>query len=121
MEDQRPHKKLELWKQAMRLVVAVYERTRDLPREEEFGLKSQMRRASVSIPSNIAEGLARTSHKEKVRFLDISHGSLSELDAQVEIAGLLGYFSDKQVRELQDSLNFVGRLLGGLMRSIRRK
>jgi four helix bundle protein len=69
--NDRPHKKLDLWKKAIELVTCLYEATRSFPREEEFGLKSQLRRAAVSIPSNIAEGMARRTNIEKIRFLNI--------------------------------------------------
>src|ERR1700690_3348439 len=87
----RPHKKLLLWQEAMALVVQVYELTKVFPREEEFGLKSQLRRASVSVVSNIAEGLARRSKNDKLRFLNISQASLSEIDTQIEISLRLHY------------------------------
>jgi four helix bundle protein len=75
--NERPHKKLDVWRESIDLVTHIYELTKCFPREEEFGLKSQLRRAAVSVPSNIAEGLTRKTVVDKVRFLNISNGSLS--------------------------------------------
>ncbi len=86
----RPHYRLEAWKEAMALVKMVYERTRGFPREELYGLTNQIRRAAVSVPSNIAEGAARTSKKEFVQFLSVARGSLSELETQLLISVDLG-------------------------------
>lgn len=86
------------------------------PREETFGLVSQMRRAAVSIPSNIAEGVARGSSKEYVHFLNIGQGSLSELDTQLDIACMLQYLQNDH--SIFDQINTVGRLLSGLHRKI---
>lgn len=80
------YKDLEVWKQSMVLVTEVYQATGDFPKEELFGLVSQMRRAAVSIPSNIAEGCGRKNTKEYIQFLYISKGSLFELETQIEIA-----------------------------------
>ena len=76
----RPHYKLEAWKSAMALVSSIYQITRSFPKEELYGLTSQMRRAAVSIPSNLAEGAARTGQKEFAQLLSIAKGSLSELE-----------------------------------------
>ena len=86
----KSHKDLEVWKQAVSLAGLVYEVTKGFPADERFGLTTQMRRAAVSIASNIAEGAARHSDKEFVRFLHIASGSASELDTQLEIAELAG-------------------------------
>ena len=88
---QRPHERLEVWRDAMDLVEAAYRFSGELPDSERFGLISQLRRAAVSIPSNIAEGAARRSTQEYIRFLSIARGSLSELDTQQQIACRLGY------------------------------
>lgn len=82
----RPHHELRVWKEAMTLVTRVYVVTRMFPADERFGLTSQIRRSSVSVPSNIAEGAARGSRQEFLRFLMIARGSLSELDTQLRIA-----------------------------------
>jgi len=114
--SEKPHTKLEVWRSAMVLVKAVYEVTGAFPRHEQFGLVSQMRRAAVSIPSNIAEGAARTSRKEMGQFLGISKGSLSELDTQIRIAEMLGYLQD--AAELQTLLERTSKLLSGLHRKV---
>ena len=121
MSTNKPHKRLTLWQKVMILVVRTYKETSAFPREEEYGLKSQMRRAVVSVPSNIAEGLSRRSIKEKLNFLSIARGSLTELDAQVEICGRLDFFTGDQVDVLENSIDEVGALLGGLIKSIRRR
>jgi four helix bundle protein len=90
MINQRPHKKLKVWQKAIELVVAIYDVTRMFPENEEFGLRAQMRRASVSVPSNIAEGLTRKSPREKLHFLNIADALLSEIDTQLEIANRVG-------------------------------
>ncbi len=114
----RPHKKLLLWQEAMALVVQAYELTRAFPREEEFGLKSQLRRASVSVVSNIAEGLARKSKNDKLHFLNISQASLSELDTQIEISLRLHYIALTKFDVVQNEVIGIQKLLSGLVRSI---
>jgi four helix bundle protein len=90
-------KKLKVWQKGMELVLGVYELSAQLPTDERFGLKSQITRATVSIPSNIAEGSAKRSKKEYVRFLEIALGSLYELETQLLMIDQLG-FGDKQLR-----------------------
>ena len=114
--SEKPHTKLEVWRSAMMLVKVVYEATVAFPQHEKFGLVSQMRRAAVSIPSNIAEGAARTSRKEMAQFLSISKGSLSELDTQIRIAEMLGYLEEST--ELQALLERTSKLLSGLHRKV---
>ncbi|MEJ7746020.1 MAG: four helix bundle protein [Luteimonas sp.] len=87
----RPHERLDVWQDAMSLVEAIYRLTSAFPDSERFGLVSQMRRAAVSVPSNIAEGAARRSTLEYLRFLSIARGSLAELDTQISIASRLGF------------------------------
>jgi four helix bundle protein len=114
----KPHTNLELWQQAMVLVQMVYEATSGFPREELFGLTNQMRRAAVSVPSNIAEGAGRGGEKEFLHFLNIAQGSLSELDTQIEIAGMLNFL---RTDELLNQSDRVGRLLTGLIKKLRIK
>ena len=120
MEDHndRPHKRLDLWKRAMEMVIVVYEATRGFPREEMYGLTAQLRRAAVSVPSNIAEGLTRRSIADKLHFLNFSQASLSEIDTQIEIAARLGFLGEEKYGIVQERLIHVQRLLGGLIRSI---
>jgi len=117
--SERPHKKLKLWQMAMDLVVKVYALTKSFPRDEEFGLKAQLRRAIVSVPSNVAEGLTRSSKKEKIHFLNIAQASLSEADAQAEISLRLGYVDQFQYDEIEHEMSEVQKYLSGLSRSLR--
>ncbi|MGQ0577415.1 MAG: four helix bundle protein [Betaproteobacteria bacterium] len=112
----RPHYDLQAWKSAMALVKDVYTLTRAFPKEEVYGLVSQMRRAAVSIPSNLAEGAARNGPKEFVQFLGVAKGSLSELETQLLISAELGYIScDRGVFEAVEE---VSRLIAGLQKSV---
>jgi four helix bundle protein len=98
------HKDLEIWRHGIELVVHIYQATKTFPRDEEYGLKTQMRRAAVSFPSNIAEGAARASRREYTQFLHISLGSLSELETQVIIAERLGYLKGAALLEEIETL-----------------
>jgi four helix bundle protein len=112
---EKAHKKLVLWHKAIHLVVSVYEATRRFPTSERFGLGAQMQRAAVSIPSNIAEGAARKGRKEYLQFVYTARGSLSELDAQVEIACQLGYLAAEESIRLPAEMDEVSRLLNGVI------
>jgi len=103
----------------MDLVAAIYAATSLFPAQERFGLSSQMQRASVSVPANIAEGFARNGTKELLHFLGIAAGSLSELDTLVELAARLGYLSNAE--ELNGKVDEVSGLLMGLAASIKRR
>ena len=117
MNDPVNHRKLIAWQEAIRLVELIYRETASFPREEVYGLTSQLRRSAVSIPANIAEGAGRNSTKELAQFLGIASGSKAELDTHLEIATRLGFIrADSEVFEL---LNRVGRLLVGLRKSVR--
>jgi len=93
-KDTKTHKDLEIWKDGIKLVTRIYKLTKNFPNEELYGLTSQMRRAAVSYPSNIAEGAARESITEYIRYIYISLGSLSELETQLIISRNLGFSSD---------------------------
>jgi four helix bundle protein len=95
----KPHKKLDVWRTSMDAAPMVYKITSSFPQEEKFGLVSQMRRAAISIPSDIAEGAARQGKGEFRNFLSMAQGSLSELDTQIEIALRLGYLKNEDVEE----------------------
>ena len=110
----RPHYRLEARKEAMVLVKMVYTSTQSFPREELYGLTNQMRRAAVSIPSNLAEGAARISKKEFVQFLSIARGSLSELETQLLISADLGYLDSQH--EIFAKADRVSRLMTGLQK-----
>ena len=118
MERLKPHKKLDLWGKIIDLVVFLYEITKPLPREEEFGLKAQIRRAGVSVPSNVSEGLTRKTKKDRTHFLNIAQSSLSEIDAQIEVSRRLGFISKATEVEANERLSTVEMMLSGLVRSI---
>lgn len=105
------YKKLLVWQEAKNLVVLVYRLTEDFPRHEEFGLKGQMRRAAVSTMSNIAEGWLRRSGKEKLHFLEISEGSLLELESEADVCFEVNYWSAKKKERFDKQKNKVGYLL----------
>lgn len=121
MMSERAHAQLRVWRKAIEFVSMVYQETRAFPKEETYGLVSQMRRAAMSIPSNIAEGAARHTTKEYVQFLYASRGSLSELDTQIEIAYRLKYLSQKKHKEMLDEINQISRMLSGLIKAVARK
>jgi four helix bundle protein len=104
MSKVRTHKDLEIWQRGIGLVEEIYKVTRSFPEEELYGLISQMRRAAVSYPSNIAEGAARSSKKEFIRFLYVSLGSLSEVETQLMIAENLSYLGPNGLLEEVESL-----------------
>src|SRR3990170_3132667 len=108
---------LLVWQQSMSLAEEVYKVTGDFPKTEIYGLTSQLRRAAVSVPSNIAEGQSRSS-REVVHFLSIAHGSLSELETQMIIAGRLGYVQESDLAKISQMAGETGRLIHGLSRSI---
>jgi four helix bundle protein len=100
----KTHKDLDIWQRGIELVVHIYEATKAFPKDEEYGLKSQMRRAAVSYPSNIAEGAARSSRREYVHFLGIARASLSELETQLFIAERLKYLKPAGLLEEVEAL-----------------
>ena len=109
---------LIVWQKAMELVFAIYDATKAFPRSETYGLKSQIERAAVSIPSNIAEGQARYSQKDFANFLGHARGSLAELETQLMIARHLGYISEELSRELSARCATVGQMLNRLHSAI---
>jgi four helix bundle protein len=117
----RPHQKLDLWKRAIEFVVRIYRVTERFPKEEKFGLTSQIRRAAVSVAANIAEGAARTSLKEFMQFLSHSQGSASEVDTELLIASRLGYLSDKDYQNLARDIDDIGRMITRLSQSLKRR
>lgn len=109
------HKDLIVWQQSMDIAVDIYSITRDFPKSEEFGLVSQMRRAVVSIPSNIAEGYGRGSRKELQHFLEISVGSASELETQVLISKRIGYMETDVANDFCERLKQIIKMLSSLI------
>ncbi|HWP56939.1 MAG TPA: four helix bundle protein [Candidatus Acidoferrales bacterium] len=118
---EKPHKKLEAWKQSMDLVIEVYRATESFPTQEIYGLTNQTRRAAVSIPSNIAEGAARQTRKEFMNYLHMAQGSLSELDTQLELARRLGYLGEENWRNLDQRMRSVDKMITGLIRHLSKK
>ena len=114
----RPHHKLEAWSKAVDLVTSVYKNTETFPKEERYGLTSQIRRAAVSIPANIAEGAGRRSPKEFPHFLSNSQGSASELETELIIANRLGYLDETSFSQMISELERIGRLITGLSRYV---
>lgn len=108
----KPHEQLEAWKFAMQLAKAVYQLTASFPAEERYGLAQQMRRAAVSIPSNIAEGAGRNGAKEYLHFIGIARGSLAELETQLQLAAMLDFV--KPDHASFDLIDRTGKLLTGL-------
>lgn len=102
-------------------VVALYKTTESFPKEEKFGLTSQLRRAAVSIPANIAEGAGRKSYKEFAHFLSNSQGSASEVETELLIASRLSYIKDSSYLALRSSLDEIGRMLTGLCQHLEKK
>ncbi|MFA5010573.1 MAG: four helix bundle protein [Ignavibacteria bacterium] len=115
----RTHKDLEVWKNSVLFVTDVYKITKSFPSSEIYGLTNQIRRASVSIPSNIAEGSARNSDKEYIQFLYISLGSLSEVETQFIISFNLGFINDMVLTEVTEKLLMIKAQLMGLIKYLK--
>jgi four helix bundle protein len=114
----RDFNRLEVWRRAHSNAVAIYELTAGFPREERYGLVSQLRRAAVSIPSNIAEGSSRSSRRDYARFLEIAMGSSSECDYQLLLARDLGYIGNERHERLHREVNEIRRMLSGLRAAV---
>ncbi|MEA2205293.1 MAG: hypothetical protein QOE77_2069 [Blastocatellia bacterium] len=112
------YQELIAWQKAMDLVEAVYNASRHFPREETYALTNQIRRAAVSVPSNIAEGQGRRTTADFLRHLSIAYGSLREVETQILIAARLGYATRETTSGVMDLAGEVGRLLNGLMTSL---
>lgn len=110
------HKKLVVWEKSLVLVAEVYKLSKSFPRDEQFGLTSQLRRASVSVISNITEGFARSSEIETKRFWEIARSSLVEVDTQTEIALKLNYLNKKDIIDLTESSNHIFAMLTKLIK-----
>ncbi len=111
------HKKLTVWKKSIELVKQIYVLTGDFPSEEKFGMVSQLRRAAISVPSNISEGASRRSKAERERFYEIARSSLVEIDAQIEISLELEYLNTGDISELTQLANQVFAMLSAMMRT----
>ena len=114
----RSHKDLIVWKKSMELVVSIYKTTRDFPKEELLGITAQMRRAAISIPSNIAEGYGRVYDKETIKFLSNALGSASELETQLILSKDLDFISLKEGRQLLEQTEEIIKMLSALIKTI---
>lgn len=115
------YKELRVWQKAYQLCVEVYRITRNFPKEERYGLTSQIRKAAVSVPSNIAEGYGRKTTREYVQALYVAYGSNCELETQVLLSGDLGYIEADDLEKLQKNLGDIERMLKGLINSLKNK
>ena len=115
------YKDLLVWQQAIDLTVNIYALTSTFPKSELFGLASQIQRAAVSVPSNIAEGHARDSTKEFLRFISIPLGSLAEVETQLMIANKLQFLNNEMMGELLGKTGEIGRMLRGIQKSLKAK
>jgi four helix bundle protein len=112
------HRDLRVWEASMQMVVACYEFTKRLPRDEIYGLTSQIRRAATSVPANIAEGYGREVSGSYIQHLRIAQGSLKELETLLEVAARVGYCSEDVLEPLLSRSGEIGRMLRGLIRAI---
>ena len=115
------YRKLQVYQLSLQQVKEVYTLTKNFPQNELYGLTDQIRRAVISIPSNIAEGMGRNSIKERIHFLEIANGALTATMCQLEIAHLLTYISDKELNNNETNLANISRLLSGLKKSLEDK
>ena len=112
------YKDLQVWQKAIQLVTDVYTLTKSFPKEDMYGLTSQMRRSAISIPSNIAEGQSKRSTKDYIRFLNIAYGSCAELETQLCISQNLNYAASEQILALSDKGSEISRMINGLINSL---
>jgi four helix bundle protein len=117
----RNYKDLQVWQKAYQLCLEVYKATGEFPKHELYGLTAQLRRAAVSIPSNIAEGYGRKTTKEYIQFLYVAYGSLCELETQILLSADLGYIGKEQCEPLADEIGAVERMLKALINSLEKK
>ncbi|MCF7976123.1 MAG: four helix bundle protein [Phycisphaerae bacterium] len=117
----RSYRDLQVWQRAMDLAVVCYELTKQYPKSETYGLASQLQRAAVSVPANIAEGRARQHSREFLQHLSIAYGSLAEVETLTQIAARLKYTPDHQANEILEKTAEIGRMLNGLRNSIKDK
>lgn len=111
------HKKLDVWKKSIEFVSDIYQSTDKFPKTEIYGLTNQLRRAAVSIPSNIAEGASRKSSLERKRFYEIARSSLVEIDTQLEIALRLNFSTGEKLKNITDKMNHIFAMLSKLINS----
>ena len=117
----RNYRDLQVWQKAYQLCLEVYRATGAFPKHELYGITTQLRRAAVSIPSNIAEGYGRKTTKEYIQFLYVAYGSICELETQIMLSGDLGYLPRHVLEKLQDGIGEVERMLKALINSLQKK
>lgn len=116
----KSYKDLDVWKKAYKFCIQIYNLTKSFPEEERYGLASQMRRAAVSIPCNIAEGYGRRTKKEYIQFLYVAYGSVCELETQTMLVSDLGYINSEIMTSFQQDFRDVERMLKALIKSLER-
>jgi four helix bundle protein len=112
-------RELQVWQRAMQLTIAIYRLTKNFPKDELYGLTSQLRRAAVSVPSNIAEGHGRLSNREFTQFMSVARGSVCELQTQLEIARSLGFGTIKAIEEAERLSHEVGKMIFAFLESLK--
>lgn len=117
----RGYRDLEVWQKAMQLVTDVYALTKAFPKDELYALTNQLRRAAISVPSNIAEGRSRRSTRDFMRYASIAYGSLAEVETQLQISANLGYATETELKPLYDQTSAVSRMLNGLIKGLEEK
>ncbi len=117
----KSYRDLEVWQRSMQLAKRIYQVTRSFPNDERFGLTNQLRRASVSVPSNLAEGHARFGAGEFSRFISIAMGSVAEIETQILLSTELGYLRTELSSELMTDLETIGKMLRGLAKAISKR
>lgn len=120
MEKEYSYRGLNVYKKAVDFVIEVYKILQCFPREENYALCDQLRRAAVSVPSNLAEGLSRISDREKLRFIDIAYGSLMETYCQMEIAYKLGYIHEDTFKAIDEIIDNEARIINGMRSSLKK-
>jgi four helix bundle protein len=114
----KSYRDLEVWQESMNLVVECYQLTKKFPKNEIYGLSSQLQRAAVSIPANIAEGRQRQYRKEFIQHLSIAYGSLAELETHLQIAERLKYIDESKLSEMLSKAGKIGKMINGLKKSL---
>ena len=112
------YKELKVWQRSYQLCLEIYKITKKFPEEEKYGLTSQLRRAAVSVPSNISEGYGRKTTPEYIQFLYIAYGSICEIETQILLSGDLGYISSARLEMLNEGIGEVERMLKALIKSL---
>ncbi len=120
-KDFKSYRDLDAWQKAMDMVIECYKKVKKFPSNEKYGLTSQIQRAAVSIPANIAEGQSRQHTKEFLHHLSIAYGSLAELETHVQIAERLSYITTNELEELLNKTSTIGRILNGLRKSLEKR